>query len=68
MDKIRVLEAKKSKVLNRFSELRILLTPKISIFEKSKEYIEDLRKPNSRIAPTTLQHAHIISYALGGLI
>ena len=68
MDKIRVLEVEKSKVLNRFFELRSLLTPKISILEKAKEDIEKLRQSNSRPAPTTLQHAQIISYALGGLI
>jgi hypothetical protein len=53
MDKIRVLEAEKSRVLNRFSELRSLLTPKISILEKAED-IEKLRQSNSGPAPTTL--------------
>jgi hypothetical protein len=68
IDKIRVLEVEKSRVLNRFFELRSLLTPKISILEKAKEDIEELRKSNFGLAPTALHHAHIISYALGGLI
>jgi hypothetical protein len=68
MDKIRVLKAEKSRFLNRFSELRSLLTPKISILEKTNEDIEELRKFNFRPAPIVLQHAHIISYASYRLI
>jgi hypothetical protein len=54
MDKIRVLEVEKNRVLNRFSELRSLLTPKISILEKAKEDIEKLRQSSSGPAPTTM--------------
>jgi hypothetical protein len=68
MEKIRVLEIEKRKVLKRFSKLRSLLTPNISILEKAKVDIEELKKYNSRHASTILKNAQIISYTLGGLI